>query len=107
MTKRILGQRAKEEIINLDALERLSVETTMKKCLSAVCTYLLKNLPMEVQNIRDARYLHPALHGDAKAFGAIERLALEVFNCLVVRHFKKCLVKLCPSMFSVILFGGR
>ena len=88
-SKCILGQRAKEEFTKLDALERLSVETTMKKCLSAVCTYLLKNLPMEVQNIRDTRYLHPALHGSAKALEAIERLALEVFNGLGDEAFQK------------------
>ena len=67
----ILGQRAKEEFTKLDALERLSVETTMRKCLSAVWMYLLKNLPMEVQNIQDAQYLHPALHGSAKALEAM------------------------------------
>ena len=69
----------------------------MKKCLSAVCTYLLKNLPMEVQNIRDTRYLHPALHGSAKALEAIERLALEVFNGLGDEAFQKAFVKVMPK----------
>ena len=60
----------------------------MKKCLSAVWMYLLKNLPMEVQSIQDARYLHPALHGSAKALEAMERLALEVFNGLGDKAFQ-------------------
>ena len=62
---------------------------------------------MEVQNIREARYLHPALHGGAKALEAIERLALEVFNCLGVEAFQKVFGKASPSMIFVILFGGR
>ena len=44
---------------------------------------------MEVENIRDARYLHPALHGGAKALETVERLALEVFNGLGDEAFQK------------------
>ena len=43
---------------------------------------------MEVQSIQDARYLHPALHGSAKALEAMERLALEVFNGLGDKAFQ-------------------
>ena len=69
----------------------------MKKFSSAVCTYLLKNLPMEVQNIQDARYLHPALHGGSKALEAIERLALEVFNGVDDETFQKVFGKAMPK----------
>ena len=69
----------------------------MRKCLSAVCMYLFKNLPMEVQNIPDAQYLHPALHDGAKALEAIERLALEVLNGLGDKAFQKVFGKAIPK----------
>ena len=52
---------------------------------------------MEVQNIRDARCLHLALHGGAKALEAIERLALEVFNGLGDEAFQKVFGKAMPK----------
>ena len=52
---------------------------------------------MEVQNTRDARYLHPALHGGAKALEAIERLALQVFNGLGDKTFQKVFGKAIPK----------
>ena len=52
---------------------------------------------MKVQNIRDTRYLHPALNGGAKALEAIERLALEVFNGLCDKAFQKVFGKAMPK----------
>ena len=58
---------------------------------------MLKNLPTEVQNTRDTRYLHVALHGSVKALEAIERLALEVFNGLGDEAFQKVFDKAMPK----------
>ena len=63
---------------SLVALERKSVETTMKKFLSASCSYYLKNVPMESPIIRDSRYMHPSKHAGSKAIDAVSWLAIEV-----------------------------
>ena len=82
---------------SLDALERKSVKTTMKKFLSANCSYLLKNLPMEVPVIRDSRYLHPSKHVGSKAIDAVGRLAVEVHNNLGNKLFRKVFGKEIPK----------
>ena len=82
---------------SLDALERKSVETAMKKFLSASCSYLLKNLPMEVPVIRDSSYLHPSKHAGSKAIDAVGHLAVEVHNSLGNELFKKVFGKAMPK----------
>ena len=58
----------------------------MKKFLSASCSYLLKNPPMEVLVIRDSRHLHPTKHAGSKDISG--RLAVEVHNSLGSELFR-------------------
>ena len=92
-----LGNRIKETMESLDALERKSVETAMKKFLSVSCSYLLKNLPMKVPVIRHSRYLHPSKHAGSKAINAVGRLAIEVHNSLGNELFANVFGKAMPK----------
>ena len=82
---------------SVDALERKLVETAMNKFLSASCSYLLKNLLMEVPVIRDSRYLHPSKHAGSKAIDTVGRLAVEVRNSLGNGLFRKVFGKAMPK----------
>ena len=82
---------------SLDALERKSVETAMKKFFSASCSYLLKNLLMEVPVIRDSRYLHHSKHAGSNAIDAVSWLAVEIHNSLGNELFRKVFGKARPK----------
>ena len=74
------------------------LETAMKKFLSASCSYLLKNLPMEVPVIRDSGYLHPSKHAGSKAIDTVSQLAVEVHTSLGSELFRKVFGKAMPKL---------
>ena len=79
------------------ALKRKSVETVMKKFVSASCSYLLKNLLMEVPVITDSSHLHPSKHAGSNAINTVGWLAAEVHNSLDNELFSKVFGKAMPK----------
>ena len=77
-----LGSRTEKHLATLDALERKQVDDLMKKFLVATCNYVLKNLPLDNQLIKDARYLHPNSQGNPKSLEAIDRLLMGLWDAL-------------------------
>ena len=82
---------------SLNALERKSVETVMKKFVSASCSYLLKNLLMKVPIIRDSSHMHPSKHAGSNAINTVGWLAAEVHNSLGNELFSKVFGKAMPK----------
>ena len=73
----------------IDSLAKKDLDKLMKDALVTAAAYLVKELPIKVQVVFDANFLHPKKQQARSAPGVISRLTRSVVSSLPEETIKK------------------